>query len=148
MMFWTGWPLIWLYLIRSKRTRVVILSGGDVLLVRSWVGSGGWILPGGGVRKREESLTGAIRETREETGIELKPESLQLFDEGRISDSGLSFGYVAYSVKLSTRPQIHSQRPEIIAAEWMPLGEALTSPQVSRATRQILSSYRAKITNG
>lgn len=44
---------------------------GCVLLVRHSYGSGRWMLPGGGIARREAPLTAALRELREEVGCAL-----------------------------------------------------------------------------
>jgi 8-oxo-dGTP pyrophosphatase MutT (NUDIX family) len=62
------------------RIRKPLLSGcrvlafddqGRVLLVRHSYGSGRWMLPGGGVGRREDPLKAALRELREEVGCGL-----------------------------------------------------------------------------
>lgn len=52
--------------------RVLVLDSEDrVLLIRHSYGSGQWMLPGGGLAKREDPVAGALREVREETGLAL-----------------------------------------------------------------------------
>lgn len=46
-------------------------ASGALLLVRHTYGSGSWMLPGGGLGRREDPLAAAVRECREETGCEL-----------------------------------------------------------------------------
>jgi len=45
---------------------------GRVLLVRHSYGSGRWMLPGGGVARREDPLAAALRELHEEVGCGLE----------------------------------------------------------------------------
>lgn len=58
-------------------TRTLILDEGDrhVLLVRHGYAPG-WLLPGGGVERTEAAVDAAIREIREEGGIEALEEPL------------------------------------------------------------------------
>lgn len=52
--------------------RVVAVDGqGRVLLIRHSYGSGKWMLPGGGLARREDPVAGAIRELFEETRCRL-----------------------------------------------------------------------------
>jgi 8-oxo-dGTP pyrophosphatase MutT (NUDIX family) len=46
-------------------------AAGRLLLIRHSYGSGNWMLPGGGIGRREEPLAAALRELVEETGCEL-----------------------------------------------------------------------------
>jgi len=54
--------------------RVLVLDrAGRVLLIRHSYGSGDWMLPGGGLGRREDPVGGACREAQEETGCRLDP---------------------------------------------------------------------------
>jgi 8-oxo-dGTP pyrophosphatase MutT (NUDIX family) len=48
---------------------LVVDEEGRILLVRQSYGTRRWMFPGGGVRRRETLLDGALREIREEAGI-------------------------------------------------------------------------------
>ncbi len=57
-------------------------SAGRVLLIRHSYGSGNWMLPGGGIARRETPLAAALRELAEETGLELAgPRCLMVLEE-------------------------------------------------------------------
>ena len=57
-------------------------SAGRVLLIRHSYGSGNWMLPGGGIARRELPLAAALRELAEETGLELAgPRCLLVLEE-------------------------------------------------------------------
>jgi 8-oxo-dGTP pyrophosphatase MutT (NUDIX family) len=121
--FWCSWPFWLIYLMIGRRTRVIVASGDEVLLVRGWLGDGKWGLPGGGIHKGEDSLTGALRELHEETGIRLRPEQMKFLGSSVARTSGLRFRYDQYAAVLSGRPAIKPQRLEIISAEWIPVSE-------------------------
>lgn len=57
---------------RLRGCRVLALDGqGRVLLVRHAYGSGKWMAPGGGLKRGEDPLMGAVRELGEETACRL-----------------------------------------------------------------------------
>lgn len=54
--------------------RALVIDGqGRVLLIRHSYGSGDWMLPGGGLGRGEDPVTGAAREVAEETACRLDP---------------------------------------------------------------------------
>jgi 8-oxo-dGTP pyrophosphatase MutT (NUDIX family) len=69
--------------VRLEGCRILALdSHGRVLLIRHSYGSGMWLLPGGGIARGEASLTAALRELAEETGLDLvEPRCLAVLDE-------------------------------------------------------------------
>lgn len=55
----------------SRGAKAVIFWEGKVLLARISYGHQSWALPGGGVEKRESFRDAAVREAKEEVGIEV-----------------------------------------------------------------------------
>src|SRR5579859_2651977 len=86
--YWLSWPIIWLNVYGSQRTRVLIVCGNDVVVTKGWLGSGKWILPGGGVNKGENSLDAALREVNEETGLHLPPRQVKRHSEKIFHENG------------------------------------------------------------
>jgi 8-oxo-dGTP pyrophosphatase MutT (NUDIX family) len=63
---------------RGPRTRVmVVLNGTELLMVKNWLGSQQWTLPGGGIKRGESPEMAALRELTEETGLVLNREQLR-----------------------------------------------------------------------
>lgn len=65
----------WWRLARVKLNGCRILAfddAGRILLIRHSYGSGNWMLPGGGIGRREDPLAAALRELVEETGCRLE----------------------------------------------------------------------------
>ena len=65
--------LAYRFLLRPKTrgAKVILVNGGEVLLLRHTYEFGRYGLPGGGLDGDEEPLAGLKRELREELGIEL-----------------------------------------------------------------------------
>jgi 8-oxo-dGTP pyrophosphatase MutT (NUDIX family) len=74
-------PLISVYLKSSHRTRIILISEGHILLAKDWLGNGKYSLPGGGIKKREDSSLAAARELKEETGIAIRSSQLKLLKD-------------------------------------------------------------------
>ncbi|MHB1020981.1 MAG: NUDIX hydrolase [Acidobacteriaceae bacterium] len=76
----------------------VVLDGSRVLLVRRGKEplKGEWALPGGALELGETLVEGVIREVREETGLDIKPEALvEVFDRIYRNENGeVQYHYV------------------------------------------------------
>ncbi|MDB5163661.1 MAG: hydrolase [Candidatus Saccharibacteria bacterium] len=117
--FWLSWPLLYWYLRRSQRTRLLLVSGDKVLVTKAWLGNGKWWLPGGGVKKGESSTTGVLRELQEETGLTLSQEQLKLLYKDRFNENGLSFPYVCFVAELSEPLPPRPQKLELLETRWI-----------------------------
>ncbi len=121
LVFWLSWPALWVYLYRTKRTRLLIVSGGEFLVLRGWLGAGNWNLPGGGLHKGEELLTGLLREVQEETGLAFAKEQIKPLLKGLYHEYGFRFTYDCYVLELPQKPEIKKQRWEIADHAWQPV---------------------------
>jgi 8-oxo-dGTP pyrophosphatase MutT (NUDIX family) len=116
--------------LRTTGVKVMLFNDADeLLLIRNAYGdSGQYLLPGGGVSRDESTAAAAIREVREEIGIELdRVEPVWTFEsnaEGKRDTIHL------FKAKTRERPEIDGR--EVIEARFFPLG-ALPS-RVSPAT--------------
>lgn len=117
--FWLVSPALFFYLRLNARTRIIIRSEGKILLVKPWLGTGAWDLPGGGLHFKESPSTGAIREAYEETGIKLRKEELK--DMGSIKMRGVLVPYLTYcfEANLKSNPNIKKQFVELIDIRWV-----------------------------
>jgi 8-oxo-dGTP pyrophosphatase MutT (NUDIX family) len=121
--FWLTLPALFVYLLFGKRTRVILRVGEEFLAVKAWHGSGRWQLPGGGLHRGEPSITGALRELVEETGITLADHDLALVQADVRSQGWLRFRFDVYAAQLAAKPQVMLQRSELVDYTWLPLNE-------------------------
>lgn len=117
--FWAGFPVIWLARNYTRRARVLVVSQGEFLLVRSWIGSGKWELPGGGLHRRESYRIGVSRELFEEVGIVVKPEKLLIDDSSKKSS-------LLHGVYLAEKPKINLRVLEIRDYKWIKFDDCNT----------------------
>lgn len=76
---------------------------------------GTWENSGGAVRAGENSLQAIVRELREETGIEARPEEFELLQSGK--DGNTHYDYYAIKRKLPIE-QVVLQPGETVDAKW------------------------------
>lgn len=138
--FWAAWPLLWIYLRRGERTRVLIVSEGQALVVKGWLGSGKWVLPGGGLHSNESPIDGALRELYEETGLRLLPEDLQEGGQDTSTDSGLAFKFHAFYAQLPKPSLLKHWSFEILEIAWVPL-EQLTPATAENSTAKLATRW-------
>jgi 8-oxo-dGTP diphosphatase len=100
---------------------------GRLLVVRTTYLGREWMLPGGRVERGERPHDAAVRETREETGLEASVDRLVAVDAS--DRDGVSFIYAARAIGGDLAPQLG----EISETGWVPRAEiATTSPRLHR----------------
>lgn len=118
--FWVAWPALWVYFRLSERTRILLHCGPDILVVRSHFGNGKWGLPGGGLHRGEAPLAGALRELREETGIELPASKVKPLLSNIYRDRGFRFPCHYFVAELPAKPSTTRQKFEVNDLAWLP----------------------------
>ncbi len=109
---------------RTEGAHVLVRDeAGRILVVRPTYLGPGWMLPGGRVERSESPHDAAVRETREETGIEVRVERLVLVDAHRRRN--VSFVYAGTAIGGELAPQFGEiaevgwlDREEIAATSW------------------------------
>ena len=140
--FWLSWPALFAYLPFTTRTRVLVVADQEVLVTKGWLGSGKWVLPGGGLHRRELPLAGVLRELAEETGMNLDVN--QVKDQGMTvaRDSRLVFRCHRFAAELPSKVPVKGRRFELIDAAWVPLKE-LTPQTAAWSTLDLLAKWQA-----
>lgn len=115
------WPVLWLALRGSRRTRLLLVCGDEFLVLQGWLNDGQWSLPGGGLHINEDPIIGVLRELREETSIILQPDQVNHAYEAKYNNQGLKFEYIAFTARLDVKPAHKAQVFEIKSIAWQPL---------------------------
>ena len=133
------WPGLYFYLRGTRRTRIVVNCGEDVLFVRDWLGDGSWKLPGGGIHKGENPAVAALRELQEETGVVASTAQLGDAQELRSKGHGIPAHFYCYKLVLDKKPTIRAGAIEIVDIAWMNQADR-QKQKLSKNTRQILTA--------
>ena len=127
-------PILRIYLNNSERTRIVLRHDDTVLVLKGWLGDGKWHLPGGGMHKGEEPLSGARRELLEETGIALPSDEFAYQGSNHsVEKNGARYTYHLFVVTVSEQLPVKKQWHEISDADWLPIS-VVGSEKVSSVT--------------
>lgn len=111
-------PFIVLLLLGTTRARALIICDDEILLVRDWLGSQRWNLPGGGVRKNEKPITGLIRELEEELNLGVQPKQLIQIMKTEQNEFRVKFLAIIFQIKLKKKPKLTIKKNELIEAGW------------------------------
>ena len=124
---------------------VVCLRGDEVLLVRRGTAPrlGEWSLPGGRVEYGETVAAAALRELREETGVEAEIVELLAVVDGLFPEIGKHYVLIDYLVRwVSGEPRAGDDAAE---ARFFPAEEAIALVDWSE-TKRIIALARERMT--
>jgi 8-oxo-dGTP pyrophosphatase MutT (NUDIX family) len=139
-LFWLLWPALVVYLRRGERARILIVHGDEVLLVRSWLGTRKWSLPGGGLHSDEPILQGCLRELREETGIVLAEKQVTKMFSSVFRHGGFRYLCHYFVAVLPEKPVVMTQKIEILDYAWVNRHE-LTAKNVQPDTLTTVTAW-------
>lgn len=115
-------------LLKRPRARVIVRNEFDeILLVRSWIGTSAWELPGGGVEEGEDPRDAAKRELYEETGIDAPLDDFSY--HATINPTGYPAPIYDLRVHKLQLPQTRHNPLEIVYVGWFKMEEL---PNLSR----------------
>lgn len=120
-LFYIAWPALYIYNrhTRRERTRILVVCGNEILCTVNWISSGRWALPGGGLHRGEVPVDGAVRELREETGIDVRPEQLDFLRKGPVNEYHLPYTYHCFSLRVAAKPVVKREWYEIMRTRWV-----------------------------
>jgi 8-oxo-dGTP pyrophosphatase MutT (NUDIX family) len=117
--FWVTWPLSYISLRGSMRTRLLVVSGNDIIVTKRWMGEGKWSLPGGGLHKQEDSLDGVLRELYEETKLHVNSALLRRNSDRIYRYHGFRFNYVLFTCTVKHKSRLIHAVVELADARWI-----------------------------
>ncbi len=137
------WPLLMLYLHKSRRTRLLLIADGKLLVLKGWLGNDNWQLPGGGLHKSEQPVAGLLRELREETGIQLDAAAIKPVSEWRGYFGRFYTNYYGFVAELRLAPPVKKTGLEISETRWQPL-ELIGTIKMGSDARELLSRWQGQ----
>jgi 8-oxo-dGTP pyrophosphatase MutT (NUDIX family) len=119
-----------------------VVDDGRLLLLLH-ADSGRWVLPGGAVEPDEHPADAAVRETREETGVEVRPDRIVAVDGGpdhhRRYRNGDEVSYVTTVFRCTpVGGAVHERSHEAEAVRWVPLADVPTLPGLAPWVARLL----------
>lgn len=123
---------------------VVCLRGQDVLLIRRGRAPrlGEWSLPGGRIEAGERARDAALRELREETGIEARLLGLIDVVDGLFPESGAHYVLIDFVAEWAAGEPVAGD--DAAEARFFPLPDALSTVAWSETRRVILQAVRMR----
>ena len=106
----------------EKSCGCIVIENGRVLLIQQR--NGHWGFPKGHIEDDETERNAAIRETKEETNIDVEIEDNRMYTENYITDKG-NYKEVVYYVAKPINSEIKRQESEINQIKWFNLADAV-----------------------
>ena len=135
--------------LRSRRMQerscgCVVIDDDKVLLIQQK--NGHWGFPKGHIEDNETERIAAMRETKEETNIDVEIEDGRIYTENYITDKG-NYKEVTYFVAKKIDGTVKKQESEIKEVEWVPIHEAvdrLTFENTKNLLKKIIKDKKIK----
>ncbi len=125
---------------RVNGAYVAVWLGSDILLIRNSY-RGGLSFPAGNLRKGEQARDAAVRELKEEVGIDVAPGELQEIERFRLNHSFLRDHVTIFELRCDETPAVRVDGREVVAARFVDAAAAL-SEQLAPVCREYLNRHR------
>jgi len=119
IVYWLGWPFFLVYFLFGQRTRVLLVRGDEVLVVSGLLSDGRWSMPGGGLHRGENPLTGMLRELQEEVGATIPEEQVKTLYTRAYASHGHRYVYTQFLAEVEGDLPLKLQKYEIAEAAWV-----------------------------
>lgn len=141
--FWVGWPVSYLHLRFSRRSRILVTHGDNILVVKNWLGPNEWSLPGGGIHPWEDQAKAAARELHEETDIKIKSSEIKPLYAKTTTVHGFKLSYECFSVRLPRLEKFEVNSLDIVEIKWFNRAEVLDE-KLSPETRDTITDWLSR----
>ena len=122
---------------RGYGVYIALWAGGRILLVQNSYKKA-YTLPCGGIKRGEAPVDAAVRELREEVGVEILSKSLKEVG-GFLSREDYLYDYsTVFELEVEPAPRITVDRREVVWAEFLTLG-AVREMSLTSVARQYLA---------
>ncbi|MDX1765726.1 MAG: NUDIX hydrolase [Candidatus Saccharimonadales bacterium] len=114
---------VWEKLANGKpRSRLLVVHQNEILLVKNWISTQHWRLPGGGVGRSETPLEAAVREIHEEVGLEIAQKQLKKLGRKDIRDGKATIIAELYLLEVDSK-SIAVNKAEIVDHGWFKISQ-------------------------
>lgn len=134
-------PLLWVWP-QSHRSRCLVVSDDSILLVKNWLGTGRWTLPGGGVKPHETTRLGMVRELKEELDIDSDRYDLVSMGLRYQRHEGLKCKISLFVLYVDRPLQLAHRRYELADCQWFDIKSLPTNR--NSLVDEALSRIRAR----
>ena len=127
----------------TRGAYTAVWHANELLLIRNSY-KPGWTLPAGGVKSGETARQAAVRETREETGVDISESDLRHVADFTSRSEFKDDRSTVFEVTLDVRPPVSIDGREVEAAQFMPLSEIPMS-QLNSIAAQYVGMKQASV---
>lgn len=124
----------------SCRARLILINQkGEILLVKNWISDGTWVLPGGGIKRKESAVNAVVRETREELGIKFSDhdaKKLLKIEPKMVESGGFRICMHPFWLQSHRRVDFKISRPALIDAKFFAFDDI--PDDIAHGTRQLI----------